>query len=172
MRNLHFAYMATETTLLASQIQALVEELIAPTPNLFVVEVEVRGLNGGTRKVNVLLDGDQGIGIDEVVEISRALGVRLEEADLIKGAYNLEVGSPGVDHPLGSPRQFAKNIGRFLKVDTTDARALEGTLSAADATTITLTPEAPKRAKKGSPAPEPISLPYDQIKKAVVQIRF
>ena len=164
--------MATENDPLIAQIGTLVDELLAPHPDLFLVEVEMRGRLGGMRKVNVLLDGDQGIGIDQVVELSRALGARLEEIDLIKGAYNLEVGSPGIDHPLLSPRQFKKNVGRGLKLETAEGQTLDGTITAADDAGLTLTPDAPAKGPKKGPAPEPVTLPYGQVKKAVVQIRF
>ena len=164
--------MAHPQETLVAQLEALVAELLAPTPHLFVVGVDVRGRQGGTQKVEVLLDGDNGIGIDEVVEISRALGNALEEQDLIKGAYNLEVGSPGVDHPLALPRQYAKNVGRYLKLETRDGQTHNGQLTAADTDTLTLTPDGPKKPKKGDLPAEPLVLPYAEVARAVVQVRF
>jgi ribosome maturation factor RimP len=155
-----------------AQITALATKMLAPTPAYFVVEVVVRGRVGATRKVEVLVDGDEGIGIDEVVSLSRQLSAALEEQDLISGTYLLEVGSPGVDHPLSSPRQFAKNVGRSLRIELADGTALLGTLAAADATQITLQPDPPKGHKKKDPDPEPIHLAYDAFKQAVVQVKF
>jgi ribosome maturation factor RimP len=167
--------MATENDILQAQIAPLLEELLAPTPAYFLVDVVVRGRYGATRKVDVLIDGDKGIGIDEVVALSRALGEKLDELDIVKGAFNLEVGSPGVDHPLSSPRQYAKNVGRSLLVEllvpSAEEPSILGNLIAADAETFTLAPAAKKPGRKAPDVP-PLIFRYEEVKQAVVQVKF
>jgi ribosome maturation factor RimP len=51
-------------------------------------------------KLIILLDGDNGIGIDECAQVSRHVGFHLEEENVIETAYNLEVSSPGIDTPF------------------------------------------------------------------------
>jgi len=107
------------------RVKALVEEKIADKPNLFLVDVKFHS-NG---KLMILVDGDNGIGIDECVAISRHVGFHLEEENVIETAYNLEVSSPGIDTPLTLTRQYAKNIGRNLAIKMADGAKREGKLS-------------------------------------------
>src|SRR6202012_3796184 len=107
------------------RVKELVEEKIADKPNLFLVDVKMHS-NG---KLMILVDGDQGIGIDDCVAISRHVGFHLEEENVIDTAYNLEVSSPGIDLPLTSPRQYLKNVGRDLAIKMRDGSKREGRLS-------------------------------------------
>jgi len=164
--------MTDDNALVQAQLTTLVTEMLAPTPEYFLVAVQVRGRVGAMRKVEVLVDGDTGIGIDAVVEFSRAVGAALEEGDIISGAYLLDVGSPGIDFPIKTARQFAKNVGRSLKLDLADGVSYLGMLQAADADSITLLPDAPKGHKKKDPLPEAVQVPLSAIAQAVVQISF
>jgi ribosome maturation factor RimP len=92
---------------------------------LFLVDVKFHS-NG---KLMILVDGDNGIGIDECVAISRHVGFHLEEENVIETAYNLEVSSPGIDTPLTLTRQYTKNIGRNLAIKMADGTKREGKLS-------------------------------------------
>jgi len=107
------------------RVRELIEEKIADKPNLFIVDVKMHP-NG---KLVILVDGDNGIGIDDCVAISRHAGFRLEEENVIETAYNLEVSSPGIDTPLTSIRQYLKNIGRSLAIKMADGTKREGRLS-------------------------------------------
>src|SRR5271170_7672543 len=69
------------------RVKELVAEKIADKPNLFLVDVKMHS-NG---KLIILVDGDNGIGIDDCVAISRHVGFHLEEENVIETAYNLEV---------------------------------------------------------------------------------
>lgn len=71
--------------------------------------------------VRVVVDGDGGISLDAVADVSRALSKALDQAeetggDLVAGEYQLEVSSPGVDRPLTLPRHWRRNVGRLVKV--------------------------------------------------------
>jgi len=107
------------------RVRELVEEKIAEKPNLFIVDVKMH-TNG---KLMILVDGENGVGIDDVAAISRHVGFRLEEENVIETAYNLEVSSPGIDTPLTSLRQYLKNIGRNLAIKMADGTKREGKLS-------------------------------------------
>lgn len=106
----------------------LEEEILNQHDDLFLVDVTHKG-NIGNSRLQILVDGDNGLDIDRCAMISRQLGAQLEEMDIIPGKYTLEVSSPGVDHPLKLKRQYAKNVGRTLKVVLTDERVFEGTLA-------------------------------------------
>lgn len=106
----------------------MVEAIIADEPALFVVNVILKG-NPGNQKLIVLLDGDEGITIDQCSKVSRGLSAELEEKDLIDGKYHLEVSSAGIDFPLQSIRQYQKNIGRSLKVTMMSGDVYTGELA-------------------------------------------
>ncbi|MES2388914.1 MAG: hypothetical protein V4543_13005 [Bacteroidota bacterium] len=162
----------------------------------FLVDVIVKGTEGGMLKISVLLDGDKGITIEDCIALSRKISKWMEEAGEaelgLDFAYNLEVSSPGVDFPLQTPRQYRKNIGRRLKVVTNDDVTHEGLLTDVELNGITMDEEkpAPKKAKgpeqpakaaatdakgpkkTGKLITEPISIEYVQIKKSHVIVSF
>jgi ribosome maturation factor RimP len=64
---------------------------------------------GRTQLVKVIVDGDNGIGLDEVAAVSRAVAEALDaQDDVLRGAYTLEVTSPGLDRPLTKPRHWRR----------------------------------------------------------------
>ena len=148
------------------RVKQLVEEKIADKPHLFLVDVKMHS-NG---KLMILVDGDNGIGIDDCVAISRHVGFHLEEENVIDTAYNLEVSSPGVDFPLSSPRQYAKNIGRNLAIKMADGTKREGKLNGITEDAI-LVEEKIKEKGKRSELVESV-IPIDQITETKVLISF
>jgi ribosome maturation factor RimP len=104
---------------LERSIAALAEPLATPL-GIEVVDVDVRGQKG-RRLVRVTadaldLDADAGPDIDGLAHLSRKLGKVLDEHDPIAGGYTLEVTSPGADRPLRRPRDFARNVGREIRL--------------------------------------------------------
>ncbi|RYE18587.1 MAG: ribosome assembly cofactor RimP [Sphingobacteriaceae bacterium] len=148
------------------QVKNLVEEKISDRPELFLVDIKMH-TNGN---LIVLVDGDQGIGIQDCAAISRHVGFHLEENNVIEQAYNLEVSSPGIDFPLKSVRQFQKNIGRNLHLKLTDGSEKEGKLLAADEEGITLEEKIAVKGKKATVAET--ALPYTQLQETIVLISF
>lgn len=57
------------------------------------------------------------LGVDECAEISRALSAVLDVEDPIKGAYRLEVSSPGIDRPLVKKEDFEDFEGFEAKIE-------------------------------------------------------
>lgn len=137
-------------------------------PAHFVVEVTIN--KHKPYKVSVILDGDQGINIDQCSELSRALSADLDQGDLIQENYLLEVGTPGLDQPLKLKRQYVKNVGRNLKVVRKDKTLLIGTLTAALEEGITLNAQQKSKGKKIEFIP--VDIPYSQIEKAIVMVSF
>lgn len=119
--------MATEEK--KQQVEQLVTALLASEPQYFLVRVHVRPINN----ISVYVDGDAGVTIEKCVQLNRALYKQIVEEGVCKdGEFALEVSSPGVDEPLLLFRQYVKNIGRILEVETTDGRSFEGLLINAD----------------------------------------
>jgi ribosome maturation factor RimP len=148
------------------RVKELVEEKIADKPNLFLVDVKFHS-NG---KLIILVDGDNGIGIDDCVAISRHVGFHLEEENAIETAYNLEVSSPGIDTPLTLPRQYTKNIGRTLGIKMADGTKREGKLNGLTGDAI-LIEEIKKEKGKKAEIVESV-IPMDKITETKVLISF
>lgn len=104
---------------------------------------DIRFLKEGTGWfLRVFIDKDGGVGIDDCVEMSRALNDPLDEADLIEQAYCLEVSSPGVERELVRDEHFQKYIGDNVKLKTIrpvdGKREFSGVLEDYDGSLVTL----------------------------------
>jgi ribosome maturation factor RimP len=148
------------------RVKQLVEEKIADKPNLFLVDIKMHP-NG---KLMILVDGDNGIGIDDCVAISRHVGFHLEEENVIETAYNLEVSSPGLDTPLTTIRQYLKNIGRTLGIKMADGTKREGKLSSITEDAIVIEEQIKVKGKKAETVESVI--PINQITETKVLISF
>lgn len=142
----------------------MVQEIIAEDESLFLVKVILKG-NAGNQKLLILLDGDEGIGIDECSFVSRKLSEQLEELDLIDGKYMLEVSSAGLDFPLSSERQYRKNIGRSLKVDLKNGETVSGELKDVNSECVTIEVVEKKTTKQ-------LQLAFNDISKSMVLVSF
>jgi ribosome maturation factor RimP len=151
------------------KIRELAEEKIAEIarPDIFVVDVK---FNPVGNKAIILLDGDKGAGIDECAQVSRYVGFKLEEENVIADAYNLEVSSPGIDTPLMMLRQYTKNIGRTVAVKMPDGIKKEGKLLAVNAADIVIEEQIKEKGKKATLAET--SIPMEQIMEIRVLISF
>jgi len=148
------------------RVRELVEEKIADKPNLFIVDIKMHS-NG---KLVVLVDGDNGIGIDDCVAISRHVGFHLEEENVVESAYTLEVSSPGLDAPLTSIRQYVKNVGRNLSIKMADGTKREGRLSSITEDAILVEEKIKEKGKKAEVIESVI--PVNQITETKVLISF
>ncbi|MDN4164509.1 ribosome maturation factor RimP [Cytophagales bacterium LB-30] len=151
------------------QISQLAQECLHDD-SLFIVEVQV-STNPKFRKVLVLVDGDNGVSIEVCSKISRELGGKIEEGEIIADSYTLEVSSPGVDFPLNSPRLYKKNVGRSLKLQLADGKESKGALLEADEQGILLNEEV-KAAKGKKIELQERRLSYTDIQKAIVTVSF
>jgi ribosome maturation factor RimP len=121
----------------AEQIRTFLQEEL-PQRGLFLVDVTV---NPGNR-IMVFVDSVKGVTIDECMAVSRYIESKFsrETED-----YELEVSSPGLDNPLKLPRQFEKNLGRWLDVITFDGLKTTGRLVMATEESISLELEVNER---------------------------
>jgi ribosome maturation factor RimP len=86
--------------------------------------------------LRVTVDRPDGLDLDTIAATSDKIARRLDLEDFGEGRYELEVSSPGIEHPLRTPVHFARAVGATVKVKTTssidDARVHVGTLQAVD----------------------------------------
>ena len=139
-----------------------------PGEHYFLVDIKITATSG-PKKVIVLIDGDQGVTIDDCAHLSRSVSEEIERKDLIEGAYTLEVSSPGLDQPLSMLRQYQKNIGRKLNVVLEDDSIINGELKSVTADAIRLVAER-KEGKKMITQEKEVS--FSNIKKAIVLVSF
>lgn len=153
---------------LASNIQQIAEGLLS-NDSFFIVEVTAV-MKRKPGKILVVLDGDQGVSIEDCADLSRKLSEALDAQPEIGDNYLLEVTTPGLDQPLKLHRQFKKNIGRVLKVKLKEEnKPAEGTLSLVTDQTITLS----QKSGKGKKAEEKdLTIPFESIDKAFVTVSF
>lgn len=122
----------------APRLRSLLAPVVAGR-GLFLEDVVVRTA-GRRRLVRVtvdLPDGPGGVGSDALAEVARLVSEALDAADLLTGAYLLEVSTPGTDRPLREPRHFRRALGRLVRVRTHGER-VRGRVVAADGDGITL----------------------------------
>lgn len=88
---------------------------------------------GRRRLVRVVVDGDGGVPLDGVAEVSRAVVAVLDADEALLGSspYVLEVTSPGVDRPLSEPRHWRRAVGRLVQAQVA-GRTVTGRLVSAD----------------------------------------
>lgn len=97
---------------------------------------------GRRHQLRITVDGDGGVSLDVIADLSRAIADALDAAEaqgqeVVPGEYQLEVSSPGVDRPLTEPRHWRRAVGRMVSVKVHGAM-VTGRLTAADATGVTL----------------------------------
>lgn len=91
--------------------------------------------------LSIFIDKKEGsISINDCEKVNDAITDILDEKDLIKGQYNLEVSSPGLERKIRSSKQLNENINNKVKVslfksisiDEKKFNSIEGILKAFD----------------------------------------
>jgi ribosome maturation factor RimP len=149
------------------KVRQLLDAALQERPSLFLIDLTITDAG----KINVNIDGDNGVTLQDCIDVSRAIEHNLdrEEQD-----FALEVASIGVGSPLKMVRQYIKNIGRTLIVKT-ENQTIEAELVAANDNFITLSWQArePKKIGKGKETVQKtLEIPYSEIKEAIVTIIF
>ncbi len=149
------------------KVNSLLSEALSERPSLFLIDLTITD----AFKVIVTLDGDNGVALQDCIDISRAIESKLdrEEQD-----FSLEVASVGIGSPLKLVRQYKKNVGRTLIVHT-GSEKIEAELVDANEDFIILSWEArePKKVGKGKETVQKEQqILYSDIKEAVVTVTF
>lgn len=145
---------------LASRLEPIVAEAVTAAGfDLDALDVQ----QAGRRKlVKVVVDSDDGVGLDEVAEVSRVLSEELDQHEhLIAGAYTLEVTSPGVDRPLTTQRHWRRAKFRQVRVTPTEGAEFTGRVGRADETAVRLLVAGTIR-----------DVRYADVAKAVLEVEF
>jgi ribosome maturation factor RimP len=145
-----------------AQVRQLVEPVLTEL-GYEVVDLQLRNEQIGL-VLRLIIHKEGGVSLDDCSTASRTIGHLLEVEDLIGKAYHLEVSSPGLDRPLTTARDFARNMGQ--KVETTlqgseSTRKVIGVIAGVNEIMVTITVDG---------APEQIAL--TEIVKATLVIEF
>ncbi len=148
---------------LAEEISRQAASLLSESQ--FIVDLSVS--RNVPHKINVVIDGDDGVGIDDCANLSRKLSAILDNG-LLDDDYVLEVSTPGVDQPLKLRRQYRKHIGRKMKVVTAE-RVVEGRLQAVGTDKIEVLEVSGSGKRKVETL---VSIPFESVEKAFVLVSF
>jgi len=151
-----------------AKVEQLVHEFLETRKDLYLVDLKISAGDD----ITVILDGDEGLSLQDCLDASRAIEFNLdrEEHD-----FSLQVMSPGLSEPLKLPRQFKKNMGREIEVLLNSDEKIQGEVVAVDdeKVTLVLRYRRPKLIGKGKEdVVENKEIPYADIKKALVVIKF
>lgn len=151
-----------------AQIEQLLNDFLKEREDLYLIDLKISTAD----EVSVILDGDQGVTLQDCLDASRAIEFNMdrEEHD-----FSLQVASAGLSEPLTRLRQYQKNVGRDLKLILTDSTELEGELLRVEDERIVLMLRyrKPKEVGKGKvDVEEEREVLIADIKKATVVLKF
>ena len=147
--------------------RARVREIVAPLLEAAGYDLEDLAVSrvGRRHLVRVVVDGDDGVSLETIADLSREISAALDVAESAAGEfmaheYQLEVSSPGVDRPLTEQRHWRRNRGRLVSVSIGE-RTVTGRITDAGADEVVL--------DVGGTAE---AVPYDRLGPGRVQIEF
>jgi ribosome maturation factor RimP len=98
----------SKKNILAS-VRKMTEDILKTT-DMELIDLEYVK-EGPFKYLRIYIDKPGGVNVDDTADVSRILSKKLDEADLIKDQYFLEVSSPGVERPFKREEDFQNNIG-------------------------------------------------------------
>ena len=126
-----------------------------------VEDVEVSSA-GRRSVVRVLVDSETGVTLDDIAAATHLVSDVLDGSDALGEApYTLEVTSPGVDRPLKLPRHWRRNVGRLVRVTSSDTSQVTGRIQSAEDDSAVLDVDGSQR-----------KVLYADVVKARVEVEF
>ncbi|WNI18343.1 ribosome maturation factor RimP [Actinacidiphila sp. ITFR-21] len=154
------------STTQSERLRALLEP-VAGKAGLELEDVKVSAA-GKRRQLVVVVDAEDGVELDAVAEVSRAISEALDDSDAMgETEYVLEVTSPGTDRPLTEPRHFRRNTGRLVKLHLKERGELIARIMTVDAAGLDLEVPGVKGRK-----PKPGRADFAEIERARVEVEF
>ena len=153
--------------MLKEKVETLLNEALAQDESLFLIDFTM----GADNSIHVVLDGDNGVSVQDCIKVSRAIEHNLDRDEV---DFSLTVTSSGAASPMVDPRQYKKNIGRKVKVRTQEA-VYEGNLAEANGQGIVLKWKArePKPIGKGkTTVQKKKEILFSEIKEAKVILKY
>ncbi len=149
--------------LITEQLQHKFEE--KDFSDYFLVDIKL-----GPKKIQVFIDGVEGISLGVCAKISRYLEQKLDAEDTLRDDYILEVSSPGIKMPLKFEKQYPKHKGRQLEIQTTEGQRIKATLVEVENEQLLLERQVTeKKGKKKIKKTKSFVMPFKNIEKAFVK---
>jgi len=107
----------------SERIQQSVTTIATPivrSLDLELVDVECTG-QGSRTLVRVFIDKQNGVTVSDCEQVHLSLSHALDVQDPIPHTYTLEVSSPGLDRPLKRRQDYARSIGKLVRLKLTNA---------------------------------------------------
>ena len=138
---------------------------VAGRRDLRLWDVELGGGRGNS-VVRVYVDGERGVDLDTVAEISQELSRGLDLRDPFPGRYVLEVSSPGLERTLKRPDHFSASVGKKATMKTKKpliggSHRIDGLIRSADEVAVQIEVDGAGRGGESQ-----IEVPYDEVKMA------
>ena len=115
--------------------------------------------------LRLYIDKEGGVNVDDCSSVSRQISALIDVEEPVRGQFNLEVSSPGLDRPLRRLQDCQRFIGSIVKLKTVmpleGKRNFKGRLLAASEETLVIETDT-----------EEISLPMGAIEKARIVPEF
>ncbi|MGN1299781.1 MAG: ribosome maturation factor RimP [Clostridia bacterium] len=101
-----------------AKIEERVEELVTkPIDELGYKVYDVMYVKEGKDNyLRIFIDKESGISLDDCEKVNNAITDMLDEADIIKDQYFLEISSPGVERHIRKDKQLEEHIGKDINV--------------------------------------------------------
>lgn len=150
-----------------AQVETLLTDALVERPDLFLINWEINNEN----HIKIIIDGDQGVRVQDCIDISRAVEHNLDRE---AWDFSIEVLSAGVTEPLTMARQYKKNIGRWLKVKLKD-QEVEGELTSIGDQAFTLSYQVREKKPVGKgyvKIQKEQEIAFDAVIRATVMIKF
>jgi ribosome maturation factor RimP len=145
----------------------IIEDYLKDSPN-YLVDIYI----GAGNSITVEIDNDNGVDIDDCVELSRHIESKL---DRDSEDFELTVTSVGLTSPFKSSRQYRKYEGKEIEVLSKKGSKLTGVLKSSDdkGFTITVVKQVkPEGAKRKIDVYEDIYFMFEEVKHTKYLIRF
>ena len=139
------------------------KELLKKINEIVPKELVVIDLYENKSKVIIIVDGSKPVDLNATASLAK----KIRNSELLDSfypqGYQLEVSSPGIDSPLVHPIQYEKNIGRDIVVkEFENSNAIIAKLTNVSEGGFDVVSEGGNQT----------SYQYDQIKSAIVKIKF
>ena len=108
---------------MSRSIAAKVEELVKVSiekKGYEIVDVEYEKI-GKEWYLRIFIDKPDGVGLEDCEIASRKIGQILDDFDIIKSSYILEVSSPGIERPLKKEKDFKRFLGSKVLIKSFEA---------------------------------------------------
>lgn len=124
---------------LINELKGIIEVTLK-NKNVDLVDITCRR-QGKDIVLQVFVDKpDGGISLGDCAYLNNEIGAILEEKEIIKESYILEVSSPGIDRPLKTKNDFSRCINRrvkfFLNEQVEGQWELEGSINKAEDSSV------------------------------------